>query len=138
MSAPTNFQPTLTPSGNGGRDTFYTVIYYLTLVLFGISVVSSCIFLLTFMLFKRIRYFLSIPLHHFFFVTLRTYPIKLIMYLCVTVIVAHTCFILSFLVRDIDWLCTIVGAFLHTSLLANFLWCLCIAFNFYQMVGLFF
>jgi len=88
-----------------------------TEVLFGISVVGAAFTILTFTIFPRIR----------------TYPIKLIIYLCITIVIGHTVFSISPYVTNSP-VCVVFGAVIHYFLLSNFIWCSCIAFNFYQMI----
>jgi len=109
-------QPDASPAGS---QTFDDVIGWIQIVLFSISILGATFVIITFRIFKRIR----------------TYPIKLIMYLCVAIVCSGICFVLApKAVVHIPWLCTLVGAALHYFLLADFLWCFCIAFNFYQMI----
>jgi hypothetical protein len=66
----------------------------------------------------------------------RTYPIKLIMYLCISLIVAFTCFLISSqppIVRN-GGACFFIGLMIHYAFIANFCWTFCIAFNFYRMI----
>jgi len=67
---------------------------------------------------------------------IRTYPIKLIMYLSGCLISAFTFLLISqqppiVLNRGA---CFFVGLMIHYSFLANFCWTFCIAFNFYRMI----
>ena len=67
---------------------------------------------------------------------IRTYPIKLIMFLCGSLIVAFTCFIINGqppIVRN-QGACFFIGLMTHYAFLANFCWTFCIAFNFYRMI----
>jgi len=80
-------------------------------------VIGAAITIVTFTIFPRIR----------------TYPIKLIIYLCITIVVGHTVFSLAPYVTQSP-ICVVFGAIVHYFLLSNFLWCGCIAFNFYQMI----
>ena len=109
--------PTGTNADEEATRIFFDVIYHLTEVLFFISVIGALITIITFTIFPRIR----------------TYPIKLIIYLCITIVVGHTIFSLSPYVTQSPF-CVVTGAIVHYFLLSNFLWCGCIAFNFYQMV----
>ena len=67
---------------------------------------------------------------------LRTYPIKLIMYLCVCIVIGFTAFLIAFepYIYTTEPLCIIIAIFVHYYFIANFLWTFCIAFNFYQMI----
>ncbi len=67
---------------------------------------------------------------------IRTYPIKLIMFLCVALIVAFTTFLISSqppIVQNTG-ACFFIGFMIHYAFLANFCWTFCIAFNFYRMI----
>merc|ERR1712023_135737 len=67
---------------------------------------------------------------------IRTYPIRLIMYLCVCIVIGFVAFLIAFE----PWLytnpgpCIVTAICVHYFFLANFLWTFCIAFNFYQMI----
>jgi len=111
-----NVPPALSPDDQA-TVVFYEVIYHLTEALFGISVVGALFTIITFTIFPRIR----------------TYPIKLIIYLCITICIGHTVFSFAPYVTDSP-ACVVVGAVVHYFLLSNFFWCGCIAFNFYQMI----
>ena len=67
---------------------------------------------------------------------LRTYPIKLIMYLCVCIVIGFTAFLIAFepYIYNNEGLCITIAVFVHYYFIANFLWTFCIAFNFYQMI----
>jgi len=108
-----------TKMSTGGND-LNDALSVVVLVLLIISIVGAFLTLLTFLIFKDIR----------------TYPIKLIMYLCVTIVVANTFFILAFepFFLDNTAACFIAGLLVHFGFLANFCWTFCIAFNFYQMI----
>eukprot|EP01121_Diplochlamys_sp_Union-15-3_P021287 TRINITY_DN8586_c0_g1_i3.p1 TRINITY_DN8586_c0_g1~~TRINITY_DN8586_c0_g1_i3.p1 ORF type:complete len:313 (+),score=19.07 TRINITY_DN8586_c0_g1_i3:61-999(+) len=98
---------------------FEDVMSILTVVLLILSVIGSLFTIITFTLFGSIR----------------TYPIKLIMYLCVTIFVGHLAFAINF--RGVTLgtrACAPVAAIVHYAFLCNFFWCFCIAFNFYQMI----
>jgi len=130
MASPANFStgsgpptPIQADSSSAGGDSeavavFYEAIYHITEVLFGISVISALITVITFTIFSRIR----------------TYPIKLIMYLCATIFFGQTAFSVAQYFVEWTYICVPIGAFIHYFLLANFFWCFCIAFNFYQMI----
>jgi len=66
---------------------------------------------------------------------LRTYPIKLIIYLCIAIFWAQLFFYLTFadgIYNSI--MCIPAAMLLHYFFVADFLWTFCIAFNFYQMI----
>eukprot|EP00013_Stygamoeba_regulata_P004633 CAMPEP_0177639644 /NCGR_PEP_ID=MMETSP0447-20121125/6129_1 /TAXON_ID=0 /ORGANISM="Stygamoeba regulata, Strain BSH-02190019" /LENGTH=286 /DNA_ID=CAMNT_0019141681 /DNA_START=151 /DNA_END=1011 /DNA_ORIENTATION=+ len=71
-----------------------------------------------------------------FFSKLRRFPIKLIIYLSICIVFAFTFFLLAFedFIYKHEPACVIVGVFVHYFFLADFAWCGCIAFNFYQMI----
>jgi hypothetical protein len=97
---------------------FNVSIGYISNVLLGLSVLCSLFTIITFSLFPRIR----------------TYPIKLILFLCITIVVGYGLF--PFNNRFNVWpeVCNIVGAIIHYFFLSNFFWCGNIAFNFYEMI----
>jgi len=64
---------------------------------------------------------------------MRTYPIKLIIYLCVSIFFAQLFFFLSFYLYD-NIMCIACAMILHYFFLASFFWTFCVAFNFYQMI----
>lgn len=67
---------------------------------------------------------------------IRTYPIKLIMFLCLTLILAFTFFLILSqppIVENVG-ACFFVGVMIHYWFIANFCWTFCIAFNFYRMI----
>lgn len=102
------------------NETVVSIFEYITLVLMILSIIGAFCVIVTFAIFSKIR----------------TYPIKLIMYLCVCIVIGFT----SFLVAFEPWLvqnegpCIVIAIFVHYYFLANFLWTFCIAFNFYQMI----
>merc|ERR1711991_846361 len=67
---------------------------------------------------------------------IRTYPIKLIMFLCLTLILAFTFFLILSQVPIVENVgaCFFVGVMIHYWFIANFCWTFCIAFNFYRMI----
>jgi len=67
---------------------------------------------------------------------IRTYPIKLICFLCVCIILGYGAFIAADknpIPQNSD-ACIAIAAITHFFLIANFCWTFCIAFNFYQMI----
>jgi len=100
-------------------NTYDDVLGWVVLVLLCLSIAGALLTILTFTLFGSIR----------------TYPIKLIMYLCV-VIVINLWFIFAFqsAFRHDGALCFVTGMIVHSFFLSNFCWTFCIAFNFYQMI----
>jgi len=70
------------------------------------------------------------------FSSIRTYPIKLICYLCICIMLGFGAFIAA----DKDPIpqnygaCFAMALLVHFFFIANFLWTFCIAFNFYQMI----
>lgn len=67
------------------------------------------------------------------FPDMRTYPIKLIIYLCLSIFFAQIFFYLTFYVYD-TILCIPVAMILHFFFISDFIWTFCVAFNFYQMI----
>lgn len=67
------------------------------------------------------------------FSDLRTYPIKLIIYLCFSIFFAQIFFYLTFYVYDTIF-CIPCAMILHYFFIADFIWTFCVAFNFYQMI----
>lgn len=110
------------------------VIGYIVDVLLWLSIVCAFLTLLTFAVFSDIR----------------TYPIKLIMYLCGTIIGGFSAIFFgprAFVYGS--WLCCTfihcgnpflisepgpTAMLTHYFFLANFGWCFAVAFNFYQMI----
>jgi len=107
-------------SASGGVQTYNDILSVITTVLLWMSIAGALMTLFTFTIFPSIR----------------TYPIKLIMYLCTVIVVGFLWFILAFekTFRDSDGLCFVTGLIVHFFFLANFCWTFCIAFNFYQMI----
>eukprot|EP01100_Stratorugosa_tubuloviscum_P007080 TRINITY_DN2982_c1_g1_i1.p1 TRINITY_DN2982_c1_g1~~TRINITY_DN2982_c1_g1_i1.p1 ORF type:complete len:315 (-),score=121.68 TRINITY_DN2982_c1_g1_i1:206-1150(-) len=101
-------------------DTFNDTISLISDVLLIISIICATCTIITFLIFGDIR----------------TYPIKLILYLCVCIVIGFTSFVISSesFVTDNGWLCIIIAISVHGFFIANFCWTFCIAFNFYQMI----
>lgn len=96
------------------------VVSHIVEVLLIISIICAACTILTFLIFGDIR----------------TYPIKLIMYLCICIIFGFTAFVLadkSFISQHAP-ICIIIAIAVHGFFIANFCWTFCIAFNFYQMI----
>jgi len=89
-------------------------------VLLALSIACALMSLATFLVFKPIR----------------TYPIKLICYLCVCIIIGFSAFIASDKpgVPTNEGACITVAILVHYFFVANWCWTFCIAFNFYQMI----
>lgn len=96
------------------------VFNWIVLVLMILSIVGAFCTIVTFTIFYK----------------LRTYPIKLIMYLCVCIDIGFTAFLIAFepYIYTHEGMCIVIAIFVHYYFLANFLWTFCIAFNFYQMI----
>jgi len=96
------------------------VMSQLTNVLLAISIAGASCALLTFIIFSEIR----------------TYPIKLICYLCICIIIGFSAFIAADKdpVPQNEGACITVAILVHFFFIANFCWTFCIAFNFYQMI----
>jgi len=101
-------------------QTIRSVVSEITLYLLICSIVCSFLTIVTFLVFYKIR----------------TYAIKLILFLCLCIMCGYTFFCVSNVDFVLDtWpLCIIVAFMTHYFLLANFCWTFCIAFNFYQMI----
>jgi len=93
---------------------------YVTVILLCISIASALCALITFLVFSKIR----------------TYPIKLICYLCVCIIIGFSAFIAASEdpVPQNEGACISMAILVHFFFIANFCWTFCIAFNFYQMI----
>jgi len=87
-------------------------------VLLCLSVFCALFTIITFTLFPRIR----------------TYPIKLILFLCITIVIGYGIFPFNSKFNQWPEVCNIVGAVVHYFFLSNFFWCANIAFNFYEMI----
>lgn len=109
-----------TDSLSEGISRYEDVLGVIVTVLLAISIAGALLTIITFTIFGSIR----------------TYPIKLIMYLCVVIVVGNLWFILAFepAFRDDGGLCFVTGMIVHGFYIANFCWTFCIAFNFYQMI----
>jgi G protein-coupled receptor 64 len=93
---------------------------YVTIVLLSISIGCATASLITFLVFSEIR----------------TYPIKLICYLCITIMIGFSAFIAASQEQVVDnyGACFAMALLVHFFFIANFCWTFCIAFNFYQMI----
>ncbi|GAM24604.1 hypothetical protein SAMD00019534_077790 [Acytostelium subglobosum LB1] len=100
-----------------GEDTLNTVLTYIVDIFLILSMVGSGLTVITFMLFPK----------------LRTYPIRLILYLCMSIFFAQLFFYVSFEAWD-TIMCLPSAIILHYFFLADFIWTFCVAFNFYQMI----
>jgi hypothetical protein len=88
------------------QQKFENVMAYLTYVLLGISIAGATLTIITFLIFSRIR----------------TYPIKLICWLCLTIAIGQLLFIIvSFTAKGTPW-CEPAGALVHFWFMANFCW----------------
>lgn len=99
--------------------TFTKIISYIQLGLMALSILGAFITILTFLIFPRIR----------------TYPIKLICWLCLSILLGQIMFIIVTFEAHGTNFCEAGGAFVHYFFLTNFTWCSCLAFNFYQLVS---
>jgi len=103
---------------NAGGYTFAIIVG----MLFFLSILCSGFLLITFLLFGDKK--------------TRTYPIKLIMYLSIAIMIGFF-FYLIFNQPAIalnPGACFFVGLMMHYGFMANFFWTFCIAFNFYRMI----
>ncbi|KAN0041985.1 hypothetical protein ACTFIV_004541 [Dictyostelium citrinum] len=99
------------------NETLNDVLGYITDVLLCLSIVGSFLTIFTFMIFPK----------------LRTYPIRLIIYLCASILFAQFFFEISFRAYE-NVFCIPSGLLIHYFFLADFVWTFCVAFNFYQMI----
>jgi len=104
------------PSTSPSTDEAINII---TNILLCISITCCLLTMLSFSLFSE----------------LRTYPIRLIMYQCVTIIFSFLFFMIGF-ANDVvnSSFCEGCAAITHYFFIADFCWCGVVAFNFYQMV----
>lgn len=135
--------PKAPPAPMSTQAKFENVMAYLTYVLLGLSIAGATFTIITFMIFSRIR----------------TYPIKLICWLCLTIAIGHLLFVIvSFTAKGTPW-CEPAAALIHFWFMANFCWvctqslafsptfsdliltpsispqqCFCLSYNFYQLV----
>jgi len=107
-------------SCSGCTDVDNVMSDYVTIILLCISIVCALLSLTTFLIFSEIR----------------TYPIKLICYLCVCIMLGFAAFIASSQppIPSNIGACYSMAILTHFFFIANFLWTFCIAFNFYQMI----
>jgi len=99
--------------------TLTSVLDLIVSILLWLSATGALLTILTFSIFGDIR----------------TYPIKLIMFLCSCIAAGYTFFFFAFYSFIVDtWLCWAFSMLTHYFLLADFGWSFCIAFNFYQMI----
>lgn len=88
------------------QQKFENAMGYLTYVLLGLSVAGATLTIITFLIFSRIR----------------TYPIKLICWLCLTIAIGQLLFIIvSFTAKGTPW-CEPAAALIHFWFMANFCW----------------
>lgn len=100
-----------------GLNLYGEILSYIVTILSVFSIVGAFLTILTFTLFR----------------SLRTYPIKLIIYLCYSILLAQLFFLLSFVIYD-TFMCIPSAILIHYFFLADFCWSFCVAFNFYQMI----
>jgi len=96
---------------------FLVVLGYIVEVLLSLSIIGSVLTIVTFSVFKE----------------LRTFPLKLIIFLCTSLALAHFFFLIAFDSTTSDF-CIPSAVLLHYFFLANFAWSFCVAMNFYQMI----
>lgn len=98
-------------------DVLDTVLEYIVDILLALSLFGCFVTVVTFLIFPDMR----------------TYPIKLIIYLCLSIFFAQIFFYLTFYVYDTIF-CIPCAMILHYFFIADFIWTFCVAFNFYQMI----
>jgi len=96
---------------------FNDAITYITDILLILSMFGCLATVVTFLVFR----------------SLRTQPIKLVVYLCVCIFVAQLFFFLTFYLYD-TIMCIPCAMIFHYFFLADFIWTFSVAFNFYQMI----
>jgi len=104
----------------GFADSVNSAFNIVVFVLLIISIAGAGTTLITFIIFRDIR----------------TYPIKLICYLCFCICIGFFAFIMatrSYVAAN-EGACIFIAIVLHFMFIANFCWTFCIAFNFYQMI----
>ncbi|EGC36490.1 hypothetical protein DICPUDRAFT_151051 [Dictyostelium purpureum] len=98
-------------------DNLNIALGYITDIFLCLSIIGSFLTIFTFILFYR----------------LRSFPIRLIVYLCFSIFFAHLFFEVSY--RSAENLFCIPSAILiHYFFLADFFWTFCVSFNFFQMI----
>eukprot|EP01113_Clastostelium_recurvatum_P029966 TRINITY_DN362_c0_g1_i3.p1 TRINITY_DN362_c0_g1~~TRINITY_DN362_c0_g1_i3.p1 ORF type:complete len:364 (-),score=74.40 TRINITY_DN362_c0_g1_i3:44-1135(-) len=117
-----NYTEPIVPSNDGDIDLATLVrlndgLNIVVTVFLIVSIIGSFITALTFLVFSE----------------LRTYPIKLIVYLCISIMFAQLGFLLSGIQFDTIG-CIPLAMMIHYFFLADFVWTFCVAFNFYQMI----
>jgi hypothetical protein len=128
LSAPLDnrpFAPEATPAelksaadAQAIKTKYYEVLSWIQVALLILSILGSFLTILTFVIFSSIR----------------SYPIKLICWLCSTIFIGQVLFLTVQFFAPNTFFCTYGGALVHYFFLANFFWCFCLAFNFYQLV----
>jgi len=98
-------------------DSFSYILGIIVDVFSAISIAGALFTILTFAIFKD----------------LRTYPIKLVMYMCTCIFLAQLFFLLVFYVTNLGF-CIPAAVIYHYFFLATFAWTFCVAFNFLQMI----
>lgn len=100
------------------RNKYYEVLQWIQVSLLILSILGSFFTILTFVIFSSIR----------------SYPIKLICWLCSTIFIGQLLFLTVQFLAPNTFFCTYGGALVHYFFLTNFFWCFCLAFNFYQLI----
>ena len=104
----------------GNYDNVEAGVSVMTDVLMIMSIICSGLTVVTFLIFWK---------------KLRTYPIRLILFLCLCIVFGFTFFLVAFDKTVVDSpFCIGAAVITHFFFIANFYWTLCIAFNFYQMI----
>jgi len=96
---------------------FEDAINYISDIFLGLSMFGCVATVVTFITFR----------------SMRTQPIKLVVYLCVCIFFAQLFFFLSFYLYD-SVMCIPCAMIFHYFFLADFIWTFSVAFNFYQMI----
>jgi len=94
-------------------------ISIITDILLSISITCCLLTMISFLLFSE----------------LRTYPIRLILYQCIAIVMSFLFFMIGFANKVVQSsFCEGCAAITHYFFIANFCWCGVVAFNFYQMI----
>jgi len=105
---------------NSVIQTIRNIVSDITTWLLVASIVGAFITIVTFLILRN----------------LRTFSIKLIMYLCICIMFGYIGVNIQNLhwITSRRWACIIIAFWTHYFLLADFCWTFCIAYNFYQMI----
>jgi len=98
---------------------FDSILNIVVAVLLWLSVAGALLTILTFAVFPE----------------LRTFPVRLVMYLCASIAAGFAGFFFCSLKIVVEsWVCYTSAIIVHYFFLCDFAWCFVVAFNFYQMI----